>query len=146
MLMEEMAQETLIHRLQRERKTSLIILFQKIQGRWWLKSEHVMNKLGKVITNTNSGGDRKTEEGRLKINWTDVFLGAKKGFVSKATKSIQLLFLYYLMGFTEDLVWILQCLQFTINIWQNIWAKPHNPTGLQFLRLWIPISIWSVPE
>lgn len=66
--MEEMAQETLIHRLQRERKTSLIILFQKIQGRWWLKSEHVMNKLGKVITNTNSGGDRKTEEGRLKIN------------------------------------------------------------------------------
>lgn len=40
-----------------------------------------MNKLGKVITNTNMyqrEGDRKTEAGRLKISRTDVFLGAKK--------------------------------------------------------------------
>lgn len=55
MLMEEMAQETLIHGLtERERKTSLIILLQKIQGRQWQRSEHVMNKLGKVITNTDT--------------------------------------------------------------------------------------------
>lgn len=71
-LMEEMAQETLIHRLtKRERKTSLIILFQKIQGRQWQRSEHVMNKPGKVITNTDmyqSEGDRKTEAGGLKIS------------------------------------------------------------------------------
>lgn len=71
-LMEETAQETPIHRLtERERKTSLIMLFQKIQGRQLQRSEHVMNKLGKVITNTNmyqSEGDRKTEAGRLKIS------------------------------------------------------------------------------
>lgn len=38
------------------------------------------------------------------------------------------------MGFAEDLAWMLQCLQFTITILQNIWAKPHNPTGHQGLR------------
>lgn len=71
--MEEMAQETLIQRLtERQENTSdNRILFQKIGDRWLQRSEHVMNKLGKVITNTNmhqNAGDRNSRQTEDKLN------------------------------------------------------------------------------
>lgn len=69
--MEEMAWQIQIHKLRKKNISDNKILFQKTQDRWLQRSEHVMNKLGKVITNTSmdrDAGDGNNTQTENKLN------------------------------------------------------------------------------
>lgn len=153
-------EETSIHRLtEREKNISRNrTLFQKIQDRWLQKSEHMSRtSLGRLSqTPTCTRMQETGTAGRLKISWIDVLRSKKKkkkGFVSKATKSVQLLFLWQTKVSPYRFRWR-SGLRVTMlsSAHNNHLAKYSNvpkPIIQQVVRswgLWVPISILSALE